>query len=107
MTPDEWTPDFRLAVAARIARRLRDLLGKTGFNWATAFQWTCDILSVAEGDRQLLNYVPRRNDIESALGCSLEKVREELERPGRVTVCTEPTAAQFNPGAHRTVGDMA
>lgn len=57
----DWTPEFRLGVILQASRQLRRV---------------ADLISFVTHETE---YVMHRDEIELALGCTLEEVREELQ----------------------------
>ena len=77
MIPDKWTPDFRLAVIAKIMAHLTDSLASQPHHTTQQdFERARHVEFVSFLPERFLT--DKRNDIEAALGCTLEQVRKDM-----------------------------
>lgn len=74
MKPIDWSPEFRLAVIEKIAMRMRDGIA----------QKYCDVDTIHFVAFMGADFLSQNvGNIESALGCTLQEVKEEMERNGK------------------------
>lgn len=74
----DWSRKFRLEVIWRIMRRVIELREESQepVDRIPAYQWVTEIYYISHECGRYLTY--KRARIEAALGCTLEKVREEM-----------------------------